>query len=401
METVTFKVLWVDDQIEKMIDNLEGDFATPQEHSGIFYKLEVIGVSCWEKAVVELKKDKKHDIIALILDAHCKIREHDDPNLNYFIVNVLHKIPNYKRPYFIFSGQAEDTLLGKIDYEQEYDHPDYDWKISHNLSYYKKPQDLEDLRYNIIEYGRNLPEWKIKSDLYHDLFSCIRELELPEVVAENMVALLKPIHFGDMGNLEYLDKGDLIRKTMEHIFRSMYKNGMLPRVYMHITSKNGRDSVNFSKSIDLIKNKFAPDNIKNTLSWIKDVVPKFHHTKSQDQRDEDIVPFLKEINSTFFLKSLVFWLCDFIMWYHYHMANNSKEQNKKKWEGEIDNPDGFEGLLFWNEKLSNWNIKYDKKSYRLDSGEPGYKKNDAYHDNQKCLFFIKNEEYAYGIETKE
>lgn len=398
METqeIIFKVIWVDDQMEKLIDEKEGFFEKPVQIDGLSYRLDIQGVTCWDKAEKILWSSAGNDIIAVILDAKCKItddKKEDKLDMTNFLFHATNKLSaNFKIPYFIYSGSGDDGETLKIDFWRQKDDPDIKWKEDNGRGYYSKTIDGDRiaLKENIIAYGRRSQQaYKIKKELYRDLFRCISELKMNPFVEEKMVDLLVPFHFGEIENMKYLvDKVNVVRKIIEYIFKSMTEKGMLPHEYA-----NDNNQVNIHGSFTLLINCFIPKPLKGITKNISFLLNEFHHApKGNDTKsDNDIISYQENVKSNFLLKSIVFWLCDFIKWYYWH-SNYSKEENIEKVKEYHK-----EGYLVWDKMCSRWMVNFDKEYSKVDSHVPGYNNPETYRNNQLCKFYLNDNKYACDI----
>lgn len=383
-EIVTFKVLWVDDEPQSILSDASITFPQPEVigDSGIMYNIEAEIVTCWEDAEKELSKS--NDFIALILDGNCNVGKENDPKISKFIFAVQDRLRKIGSQLYCFyySGQGIETDLKNLP--KNIDDPDYEWKEEHNQNFYSKPLHINDLKTNIIKYGISLTARRIKYELYQDLFRRIHLLDLHSEVEKFMVDLLEPIHFGKIKNQDYLARAVYIRLCIEHLFRSMYKNGMLPR---SCVNSNEREKVNINGSFSHIKKYFIPPVLMEVVSGNGTFINKYLHTKPN--RSEHIISYSSDTNSIYLVRSLTFWLCDLIMWYSHHMDTHSVHQNIKEWEKDIANPDGYEGILHWNQSNHIWEVEFQRRLFRLDNKEPDFDVESSYTNGQKCFFFLK------------
>lgn len=381
------KVIWIDDEIKKFNSLINEAYDD--------YDIEITQFECWAEAKKELDK-KTSDYAAIIIEAICKYDEKSDPDIEDFLWNVHPELP-VSLPRFIFTALGVSESIRKLTPKPT--DPDYEWKIKNNRCFYLKDKDKEALFENIRAYGKKLLEYKIKNYIYGDVFKAIGSLGLHQEVSDNLTKLLKPIRFGvpSEGYEEYNDKAQLFRKCLEHIFRSMYENGMLP---MACVNQNTGGRVNISGSCSFFKEFFASKLISELAAGVKSVASMMLHTSKNE--NDNFYSYCKQTQSPYLLQSLSLWLCDFILWYDKHTNEHDKEWNKSQWQGpKTASWEGSEGKLKWNNYKEKWTI--DSETF-LDDKEPGCKDPHAYTEGQKCLYIRKeagNKTYAIGVEIIE
>lgn len=391
METVAdkeiiFKVLWVDDEINDLEDVI-CEFKDTYQESGKIYSLNVEPVTNWEDAkklleadIREIDPEKK--FIAVILDANCKVKKDDEANMSKFLIEVLKSVWIYKKPYFIFSGQGQEKILAYIDFDES--DPDYLWKKEHNKAFYSKTTDCDALKKNIIEYGIRQTEYKIRNELYSVVFDGIKKIgfdnEVRKEVEENIIDLLKPIHFGGCSTKDYTRRASCIRESVEHIFRSMYVHGMLPKGYVNSQERN---RVNFNGCFKILCEKYLPPIAREAVPSMKSLISKFHHT------GDNFHEYYNNNGNSYLVCSVVFWLCDFIVWYSNYVDKHGKEENEGKWKEEatLINDIGMDGKLHWSH--DKWVIKkYNGEEILVDEKE-GARKKGKYIEGMDCNFILK------------
>lgn len=410
---VTFQILWVDDEIEseKLKDMYEFYFPEEvyDEKSGISYSLKVTTASNWEDAKVLLEEDKylKDDdperFIAIILDALCKCKRDSVPDIGVFLMNVLPGVKEYKIPYFIFSGAGPGSeSLYLLEYEKS--DPDYKWKKKHKPFYSKNIKaDYDALKANIIEYGKNRKKHKLKYEYYREVFDRIETIGLDEnakkEVEDNLTALLMPIQYGGSTHKDYVQNAACVRKSVEHIFRSMNPNGMLPKGYVNSSELH---RVNLNASFTHLLKYYLPGITNSITASIKSLISVFLHTMPEDGFDS----YVDKTRSPFLLYSAVFWLCDFIMWYAMILKDPNKMKDKEnRWREETKKLDleGKDGTLHWDAEHKIWTISHNGVSFRVDKKNPenGAEDFSKYSEGMECVFLLKsggNYKYAMRID---
>lgn len=407
---VAFPVLWVDDEIDDLIDMYEGFFSEEvyDEKSGIAYSLNVTPVSNWKdaKELLEedeyLRDDDPEKFIAIILDAKCKFERDSKADMLGFLPNVMVAIKKYKLPYFIFSGQGQERLLPSL--VPQVSDPDYKWKKDHQPFYRKLiEEDQVALKANIIEYGKNRKKHKLKYEYYREVFDRIETIGLDEnakkEVEDNLTALLMPIQYGGSTHKDYVQNAACVRKSVEHIFRSMNPNGMLPKGYVNSSELH---RVNLNASFTHLLKYYLPGITNSITASIKSLISVFLHTMPEDGFDS----YVDKTRSPFLLYSAVFWLCDFIMWYAMILKDPNKMKDKEnRWREETKKLDleGKDGTLHWDAEHKIWTISHNGVSFRVDKKNPenGAEDFSKYSEGMECVFLLKsggNYKYAMRID---
>lgn len=398
---VTFQILWVDDEIEseKLKDMYEFYFPEEvyDEKLGISYSLKVTTASNWEDAKERLEEDKHlreddpEKFIAIILDALCKCKRDSIPDIGVFLMNVLPGVKEYKKPYFIFSGAGPGSeSLYLLEYEKS--DPDYKWKKKHKPFYNKNIKaDYDALKSNIIEYGKTREKHKLKYEYYRKVFDCIEDLGLEQnakkEVEDNLNALLMPIQYGGAAHKDYVKNAACVRKSVEHIFRSMHTNGMLPKGYVHSGERN---RVNLNASFNHLLTFYLPGITNSITASIKSLISIFLHTHPKDGVDS----YVDNTRSPFLLHIAVFWLCDFIMWYAMILKDPKKKEKDNNWKENKNLPEceGHEGTLHWNDGENKWMIYYNGEYIPVDMKNPEdeARNPNKYSEGMECNFLLKN-----------
>lgn len=301
------KVLWVEDDPRCM-----ESFPREAEH----YGLELVSFPCWDEAEVELK-NKYDDYSAIILDAKCKKSKDSEDDAQVFLSNVFHTLPKIMAkncrniPWFILSG-GDKAEFGRIIPE---DRKEWD---DHKENYYKKTsdKDREALYTRIQQIAIDSDSVKIKKDLYPDVFKAIRDCELPQHVSDNMVELLRPIHFPKVSDSDNYNKNfGNARQIVEYVFRNMIVTGYIPREG-HIN--NGK--VNLAACKNYLINNLKPSAPKIVTDYLYKIIyvtgSYLHVPDEENEKNYKTELYLKQVNkSPYLLRSFAMYLCDLILWY--------------------------------------------------------------------------------------
>lgn len=339
-----FQVLWVENDPE-VLDSY------PLEAEN--YDLQLVPFTSWEVAEKALCDDySRWD--AIILDAKCQYKHDDVDKANRFLTQVTNKLEKLTRDYgrrinwYILSGQSEDSISDLIpDTRKEWDG---DW----TKGFYSKNMDRELLFKRISIHIRKKYDFIIMNDLYPKVFRAIEKLKLPDDVYIWMKELLIPIHYpGELADRDYNNRFKDLRKILEHIFRSMIDNGIVPPIFESNKTEK-EDALNLSGISLFLANKLKDREILANVYYVvteKEILPKLLqevvkniifatgsavHT-ARENKDGKIkvydqyLPFMD--GSTNLLKSYVFSMCDLILWYSKYLdLHPDKERNALDWD---------------------------------------------------------------------
>ena len=338
MQEDLIKVLWVEND-----PTVTGSYPIEAEN----FDLQLVPFDCWDDAEAELKKNASQ-WDAIILDAKCKHHKDSADSASRFLIHVF---PSLERIYndnnrvinwYVLSGGSETEISdlipeGRLQWDK-------DWE----KSYYSKNTDREALYQRIKEQVKTRSnETQIKTRLYKDVFDAIDELQLGDDAANSMVRLLEPIHFEGTKNQDYNDRMYEARKSLEFVFRSMIKNGILPDNFRVVTS--GKDQVNETycslflagdpaRKLDYPNLKpIVPRIVSECMKNMLYIVGSSLHTTEEKQRTEmNTQRYLDSVGSTsYLLKSFALQLCDLILWYRgYSRKHSDFERNKQVWNSE-------------------------------------------------------------------
>lgn len=365
--TEVIHVLWIDDECKDFEDDIENFWQEEGiECDGFYYTLKIHPFDNWKDGERETLLNKKVEISAIILDVDCKYdNSKDNPSGNDFVLKAFTEV-KYKYshlPYFVFSGGSEekknlDLLNNNYDYEPH--EAMYEWLKKEGFKYYRKSLDSDktNLRSQIIKKYSQREDVNFKNCYFPNVFRSLRNLNVDQEVEEWLYGLLRPIYFPGIKLSDYLIRGDKLRNCMEHLFRTMSANYLMPP---NLVDK-GNDDVNVSYCFDWILDhldKFRiPHSLERYIEAMKYIIPALHHTKSDDL--EKIEKYFERIESSYLIYSLSFWLCDFILWLHNFILTNSDiDYFKSECEKELKKKT-YTGTLYKDVK-NNWYIKPDKE----------------------------------------
>lgn len=334
------QVLWVENDSSIISDIIEEALDVAE--------IELYPFSCWEDAEEALEADyTRWD--AILLDAKCSFKRGDADKATRFLTNVFRRIDKLatikKRsiPWYVLSGGGEDEIKDLIPVEIEWD---ADWLKISNRRFYSKSGtvmigDKEILeRHALFSRIRNQviynnPQLSIEYNEYPEVFHALDGLDLASEVGLHLMYLLEPIHFHSTSSVDYNNRYMNLRKALEHIFRHMFKNGILPDKIFKET--NAKDEIilrwcsKFLGEEKKLDDKFWSDVSRNTpdgrpllpkqlADWLKSAVFQSggaaHTSPAEAEIKMNLDNYLPQVcGSPYMLRSLAMGLCDFILWY--------------------------------------------------------------------------------------
>lgn len=339
-----FQVLWVENDPEVLE-------SYPLEAEN--YNLQLVPFTSWETAEKALCEDySRWD--AIILDAKCQYKCNEADRAGRFLVQVTNKLEEITRlkgkriNWYILSGQSEESISELIPDTRKM------WDGDWTKGFYSKNMDRELLFKRIGIHVKKKFDFIITNDLYPKVFRAIEKLRLPDDVYIWMKDLLIPIHYpSELSDRDYNNRFKDLRKILEHIFRSMIDNGIVPPVFeSNITEKE--DALNLSgislflanklKDSEKLAEKYHVVATKETLpkllqEVVKNIIYATGSTVHTARENNDgkikvydqYLPFMD--GSTNLLKSYVFSMCDLILWYSKYLdLHPDKEINALDWE---------------------------------------------------------------------
>lgn len=352
MNNNLIQVLWVED--DPLITK-----AFPIEAAAV--NLELVPFGCWKDAEEALKSDFNR-WSAIVLDAKCKYKKDSQDNAAVFLTQAMHSIDTICQshhrmiPWYVLSGGSEEDLNDLIiDSREQWDS---DWP----KKFYSKTTDREMLFHRIRYHAKLSPERQVRLLLYPDVFHAIEIADLDSEVDAMMEDLLVPIHQADKTAEDYNNKMTLIRKCIEHIFRSMAKHGILPNqkqgdsYVLHKVLTDSRGAINTTwcsmilsgrdvndrkgKAVIESEESILPNTIKDSLHRLIEIAASYEHAINKDANEEQrknsrqTAEFLDYIgDAPYLLRSMTMELCCVILWYAHYLADHEdEERNALNWE---------------------------------------------------------------------
>lgn len=350
MESITYKVLWVDDQ-NKDDDNNVTSFYLGWQLKADKFNIELDPYDNWEEAEYALRKNFD-EYSAIILDAKCKIRKSDSDE-DEFITAVLPSLTNLfgeKRrllPWYLLSAGTMSNFDGIVK-GARYQHTKHeeDWgdmlylkdagEDSHNELFSNIVRNAKDMAMNVVLYR------------HYDTFCYMGQDKLIDCRARKlMLKMLSALYYPEE-NIKYEYAGNPLRKILEYLFRSARKQGLLPDVFfegdkeavqlaslfMAGRNVNYTDSYNRERTIRWGKASSNPlkagESIFPKDSDIASCVNNIRMFTNKDSHTTEDEPWLidEEQKDAFF--GYVLQMCHVIKWYgKYIEAHNDPMENLK------------------------------------------------------------------------
>ena len=369
----SYEVLWIDDQIndqdEKVREFMDGFRIRAHQHG--------INLTCfetWEEAKSEISKNyTRYD--AIILDYFCKKSKEDKRADEYFIRDVLHELAIITRdllPWYILSAGANDEFRKSI--VQAVTAAREKWDKAWVKIYYGKTEttdgvaDVVHLFNNIKACAANRPR-NIVQGLYRDVFDNIHKYFNKEV-KDRLLNVLVPLHFPEENpNFEPALYYNEIRKTIESIFRSCNKYGLVPDECVP------KGEVNLTDCCCYINGRTAnhagvrhknggvlPELLGDMLHKMLNVTNEGSHTSDKAELTEEEIKslddYFNQIGARNLLFSFALQLCDIIVYLKHRMQGSNREVNLQDCEYlEVQTPiEDYEGQVFVLEKDEAGNL---------------------------------------------
>ena len=340
-----YKVLWIEDELEKFIYQL-GIFA--EKHN-----IELTSYTSLEDAEPVLRGQFR-DFSAVILDAHCPVKRGMRPQDDFLtqaltLIKSLSDAKSYEMPYYVYSaGTAKIEDFPSIIKQWVNSRPK-EWG---NFVYYKDESNVEDVFVKIAEVASSSPFAQVRTR-YQSTFEVLEKgqrVENSDDVKNELMSILLELTFpGTNKQFEAKNYFNPLRIAVENLFRSANRYGLLPDDFITTTADTNQVHSNASsRYLAGIKTE-TPDK-KRTLRYGEEgerVFPKvvadaiwailqvtnpFSHSSDRDSDEEkDIRKFIEGNNTKEFLFSYTLQFCNVISWWGKYIANHMDvEANKAK-----------------------------------------------------------------------
>lgn len=346
---ITYKVLWVDDQVA-----FDPTFVEGYQLRAEAYDIDLCPVSNWQEAK-KLLNDNYEEYSAIILDAQCKMNP-DDPEECGFIYKViadLNKFFGKKQvdiPWYILSAGTMDgfsQVMENAQYNHAENEEEWGLMVYSKTASAKSENSQERLFENIQRVAQNQISNKVLFR-YKDTFQYLGEGKLIDKEARSiMLKMLCQLHYPeDNPRFEY--QGNPLRKVLEHLYRAAHKIGLLPsECFDHRGQLNLLDANRYMSGLDTEHSKlrYGKKPSKNGDTDGDTIFPKQagyitknilnfasadSHTANSNEYtidDKDLV--IDESTKELFF-SYVLQLCHVIKFFgHFVETHSNKEENQK------------------------------------------------------------------------
>lgn len=340
MDTIFFKVLWVDDQNLDSQHNITNFFLGYQVKADN-HKIELVPYDNWEEAEAELRKNFD-EYSSIILDANCKIHK-DDIEQSEFITAVLPSLTNIfaeKRkvlPWYLLSaGQMGnfDSIVKGANYQ----HTKYeeDWG---KMLYMKDNPEEKSLLFENIQRIAEKQSSNIVLYRHSETFQYLGENKLIDQKARKiMLRMLGALYYPEEKiNFQY-DDGNPIRKVIEYLFRSARKMGLLPEecfdgdnVKMQLASLfMAGANVQYDNSRPSEKVRWGDESERIFPNEVSDILKYVLFTSNFGSHTTENEQFIVDESRKELFLGCVLQLCHIIKWYGKYVNEHSDADENKK-----------------------------------------------------------------------
>lgn len=300
-----YKVLWIDDEYQKMDLFIELCIAK--------HNIELVPFKTRREGMEELE-EHINEYDAVILDAKAYDEsENEVPDLDA-LRNARDKINQLSSkkylPMFIFTGQP-DLLSDKT------------FKSSFGI-YYEKQTDNDRLIKDLKQAIQDAPRRQI-INRHSRVFKALDKLGFDVTVKEQVLDLLQ---------LAYCQEGtsvarhklyyNSLRQLVEHIFRSFNRIGLIPDEFL-VNGKinlnqsslyiSGKNPIHIGLRYGNVGDRIVPRYIENIIRLVLDIGNAHSHTMDLEVMDENqLDDFFHQINSNYLIPSLTMQVCEVIIW---------------------------------------------------------------------------------------
>jgi hypothetical protein len=310
MEEIIYNILWIDDEHE-LLSATKGR----AKRNGI----NLVAFKSLNVGMDELEKNY-HKYDGVILDAKMFENEDDIPGTEdtEFVFRANDRVHHIQKAFklFILTGQAE-----------AFDDQTFN-KAFKNV--YKKgdDEDIQRLFQDVKEAASKQEDFQIRNK-HKKVFECCSEKYIGVQAGRNILKLIK-----EKDSRDNYDHFNIIRKIIEDLFISFYKNGLLPldfiedRVSLNPASKflMGKESdEEYYKEFGYIHNdethlpKSVADKLKSILN---DVQAGSHRSGIEDH--------LNELRSPYYFSIVLDSMLYILDWYKDYIDSNPRKENWTK-----------------------------------------------------------------------
>lgn len=335
------KVLWVED---------DPDVTSTYPLEAENYDLELVPISCWDDARVELE-NKFEKWSAIILDAKCKYHRDSKDNAIEFLREALDDISTICEkkgriiPWYVLTGGDELEVSDSInDKRLKWDK---DWTDNKKKKYYSKDLDRDTLYDRIRSHNQKSYRLQI-IEMYQNTADQL--LQLNKDVYEDVLTILETMHF-PKSHTDFTPRlfYNPMRKALEYVYRSFGNAGIIPEEFFSKGNVNlnqcfmfliGRDAEKIGYRYGNAGDRIAPRHIHDMMSLIINLGNSNSHSMEQSHLTElsetEIQQYdnhIKEIggNSQLLIFSMALQFCEILQWVNSYINEHpDKEKNLKK-----------------------------------------------------------------------
>lgn len=333
----TYKVLWIDDEWEKMLDF--------KEEWSTLYHIELDAFATGKEGIDHLK-EHLYDYDAVLLDAKVPWEKSTRATLAGLRESKKYLDSVKSIPYFISTGQPD--LMKSEDFREGFG------------EFYTKDVDDEKLRKDMVACMQNGEDYKIRNVFYPEVFDAIDYLKMNPDSKNILLSIFKAMHFRDE-HPEFEAKlwYNQLRQLIEYLFRACHSYGIIPDSFIE-----GAHGVNLCQCFRYVSGKEAallgyrygfegdrivPTYIENMLEQVLELGNEHSHTESycvemSEDQDRKVTEYLKAANSRYIIFSFAHQMSEVIIWFSGYIKKHpndipmQKQINKELYEGKIMQP---------------------------------------------------------------
>lgn len=351
------KVLWVED---------DPDVTSTYPLEAENYDLELVPISCWDDAKVELE-NKFNKWSAIILDAKCKYHRDSKDNAIVFLREALDDISTICEkkgriiPWYVLTGGDESEVSDSInDKRLKWDK---DWTDKEKKKYYSKDLDRDALYDRILSHYQKSYRLQI-IEMYQNTAEQL--LQLNKDVYEDILTILETMHFPkshpDFSPRLFYNP---IRKALEYVYRSFGNVGIIPEEFFSKGNVNlnqcfmfliGRDAEKIGYRYGNVGERIAPCHIHDMMSLIINLGNSNSHSTdyshSTELSEDELQNYDNHINTTgvnsrFLIFSIALQFCEILQWMNHYIKEHpdNNENLRKCVKIEKFNDDELEGVV--------------------------------------------------------
>ena len=317
--SMTYNVLWIDDEWDKMTtfqqecEEIYGLHLEPFRTRKAGMEAYERDIEHWDAVLLDAKMfDEGENEVAALSGFKKAIQRLDELSLKRTI------------PRFISTGQPD--LMSDNTFKQLYD------------NFYKKGVDDVKLINDMLAAIANCDNQHVKK-IYQDVFNAIGNLGIAKYTESILMEILVPMHYpGNEPNFKPSYHYNKLRQMIEYLFRVCNKFGIVPdqcitdgKVNLTMSSLYlaGKDAEKIGVRYGVKGDRIIPDYIENIIRSVLDFGNVHSHTVELNDEDTlKIEKILVSAKSRYIIFGLTLQLCEAIVWLsEYISKHNDKEAN--------------------------------------------------------------------------